>query len=301
MKKEIKKYRINLLNQNKYVKKFIKLLNDNCNFYIAGGSVLSHVQQLKNIPSRYSDIDIYFYTDKDFEIAEKILNESVDSDEFVNEVEGLFGDNLFDKKISFINNTKFAKTAEIDGEQIQLIKKTGTPEEITAEFDIDNSKYWSLFPFETAFTYQSEITLKKLLVNEKILNNYYVIQRMSKYSTTKGLSVEHYYDKLFNYIFKDDISYERLNMNYENENLSLVDVFRQCLLMPKFYKTINRNFEQGKSLNFHDLINDITFLELNKLDELHDPMASYIIRSENKITLEPIKEKLKKYYPETLL
>lgn len=89
-----------------------KLYRSKIHFGVAGGSI-SNIFFFNKLKDK-QDLDLYFEDTKDFQRASDILGKINNS----------------------VVNSKFARTFVINERKVQLIKKTGTPEEILDSFDM---------------------------------------------------------------------------------------------------------------------------------------------------------------------
>lgn len=308
---------------------FTKLKLDNIKFYIAGGSILSSVQKTFNITSHYNDIDVYFETEEDFKRAELILlNEIILEEERAKKAKeekkakNLFNDfddfddydaddlDDFDdynefRKIIKEYETKNAILYDTSGVKLQFIKMNyGIPEQIVDKFDLENSKYWSLFPFNEAFTLQPIDTLYKISTN--YINNFWVVNRIKKYVCEKSLDADAYAEQLFDIMLTNNIDYTTFNSDYLiHGNPAKYDrkFFSNCLYFDEFINVINIKYKNNIEYDWIDLLEkrpDI-YIDVVRLDKLTNVLPSYIVRSQNNQPLTPIYDRLKEDYPEYLL
>lgn len=283
---------------------------DGIKFYIAGGSVLSSVQDTKGITTKFNDLDLYFETSIDHKKAYDILNAKTKED---NHTEPL--DFLNDLSDGFISSgpvvyEQLSNSActeyKVDDTTIQLIKlQFGKPEILVKLFDLDNSKYWSYYPFNKAYTEQDEDTLYNLKTD--YIDNFWAVERISKYFIQKSINFDKYNNELFNVILNDSIDYEAINLNYDrlqhkDKTLSL-KFLNFCAVSDSFLQLIDQKAAQGHRLNWEEMIkgHNGSYIDFIRFDKLDDILPAYLIRTATSFGIKPIFEKMKKQYPEYLL
>jgi flavodoxin len=152
------------------------------NVVIAGGYCLTKVQALHgNFLSKASDIDVFCVDDntyqKTVEAADKIAHITFESEAAVT---------------YRINHDD--PGPEVDASTIfQLIKPTKNGKqlyknftELIEDFDLNNSKYWSISPFDTIYTKQDNRKLFEISCSKKEWN-YHFVGRILKYHNQKHL------------------------------------------------------------------------------------------------------------------
>lgn len=156
---------------NKVIQDLIKLIP--CDFYIAGGYAAS---EYFNIPiEKNQDIDIFFYTEEDFQEAHKKISNA----------RTFFGSIKYDFEVQTDNAVTFTNLKTKIS--IQLIcKKFGSPEEIFEGFDINKSKV-AYFPRLKKFIASNDIN-GDLTTYSSTFNNQ-TLQRLHKYYT-RGFSID---------------------------------------------------------------------------------------------------------------
>jgi hypothetical protein len=275
------------------------------NSYIAGGWALSSVQRAKNIESKYSDVDLYFHTENDYLYAVDFLNKAIQKSKIV------VGNWTVENPSMYLNyETDLARTYTIFGTEIQLIKTYfGNPESVTAKFDIDNSKYWSYFPFTVAHTNQPESTLYKIKTDKS--NNFFCLQRIKKYYTEKQIDPENIFESVIKTISRDNIDFQRRGSDYDTDseiNLK-IDYLNVFIDNKKFIELLNKskiNYEIFKNSHFNyygdyykklkDPLLFFLFLEYNNIGNNFD-ITAYITPSD----ISNNRKKMFNKYPEYLL
>ncbi len=260
---QIKKYKItkirdDILKSSFLVDLFYELNQNNIKFYLAGGSVLTSVQLSEQIKSKYNDLDLYFGTQKDFDLAFKIIKTNIDTVHEVLKEQEIPKDELWSQlqDIAMVNiDSPNAVSFDINDIKLQFIRMNfGTPQEIIKDFDIENSKYWSYYPFETAQTYQNKDTLYNLKTSW--IDNYFCLQRVQKYSDQKSLCIDEYTEDLFDNIMTDNIDFQVHNSNYiipdSEEKGYKIKYLGLSLQFSKFIDLVNEKFHKGIEFNWDE-------------------------------------------------
>ena len=272
--------------EGKY-KHYLKILPDNiikvlseCNTMLAGGSCLSLIQRSVGVPSSFNDLDFYFETEEDYQITYNKLQEEKNR---MNNAQKLF---------SYDYQTEFAYTMVIDGEEIQLIKIFKPFKETIADFDIENSKCWSFYPFDNVQTNIDTKTLTTELQIKSTTKNIGLVSRMLKYKSKKGLNISNYYDLMFDTLRNYETA--EYSSSYageiKNRKYFVAHLIETALDLPGFDKYLEEKENQifpeilpfhllqgAKSANITRLINlkSLMFYQANPSDEVKDWMKHY--------------------------
>jgi len=147
---------------------FLKVLKG-IDVVAAGGWALSEAQLSIGKTSHYNDIDIFCLTQEVFEKACKALQKDHPGTSY---------------------DTLYARNIMIGQIKVQVIKPSGATSHDTLieNFDLDNSKYWSRYPFTHICTYQPMKTLHDISISGKM--SYFLLARIFKYTQRKNLSID---------------------------------------------------------------------------------------------------------------
>jgi len=263
------------------VSKHIAEIFSECNTMLAGGSCLSVIQNSVGITSTYNDLDFYFETEEEYQIAYKKLQEEKEKTE---SMRGFF---------SYEHETEFAYTTVINGQEFQLIKIFKPFEKTIAEFDIKNSKCWSFYPFDVVQTDIDTETLTTKLQIESATKNIGTIARILKYNSRKSLDISNCYDSIFDTLSNHttaDYSTISYASEIEDRNNFVAHLIYSALGVPGFleYLEEKENLDQPEILPFYLLegvllegtllqssrLKSLAFYQKNPSDEIKDWMVN---------------------------
>ncbi len=203
---------------NNMLKPLLPLLKD-ANAMLAGGSCLTRVQIQHSIISENSDYDFFFENEQDYQkVIKRIKRHQKDfTDKFDGKTKAHVGLQIMfnDKYITESYSNEFTTTWQHCGIIFQLIKMYKPHERQIEEFDLDNSKYWSFYPFDTIETNQDKDTLYNIKIGKVDFKG---INRMMKYHQNKRININSKMEEAFelfnNY---DDDDFE--NGKYEGKEI----------------------------------------------------------------------------------
>jgi hypothetical protein len=212
-----------------------KLSKATTNFFVAGGFPLSLVQSKYFAKSRYSDIDIWCNTDKDFKILKDVLYEiEKNEDSFLDSL-----DNIYE--------TDNAITFSLNDADIQLVKKTGTLKEIINEFDLISSRYFMVYPFKNVMTYEDPDTIKNITLSDiNIISELQVLKRVVKYHIAKSMNLSEDVFKAIMYNLQNPDNIDTvITFNYDKDKkqkMPLTDYLVTALRIDGFLQYLNKGY-----------------------------------------------------------
>jgi len=209
-------YKLNLTIHEKQV---LDVLGD-CNCIIAGGFCLTKAQVLHGIQSSYNDIDIFFLDTPSFDkahtmfIKHKKFRGGYDSAhaitfEFYFETDGLFSMEVMSQTIRIQLVKPFDMT---DKENYE------TFEELVDDFDINNSKYFSVYPWTDIYTSQPKSCLTSLSISPQTNLGFFILHRVSKYHAEKSINLPNdpkENQRLLDFIKSPTNPYDMTRSNYD--------------------------------------------------------------------------------------
>ena len=177
---------------------------------IAGGSVVTSVQHsIGKLASKNDDIDLFFLNDTEFK-------------------KGLV---IFQKSSTLLYDSKYSWSFQFNGKKYQLIKPSignyNNFKELIDDFDLNNSKWFSIYPFSYGYSRESLQTLHHISIgnNNKIFDdniNYNVLERILKYIDQKKMDwprSSRDQQLIADLILYDkDEYYNKSNMDYKSVN-----------------------------------------------------------------------------------
>ncbi len=293
----------------KFSKEVLSLFEDlQVDFFLAGGFVLTEVQKSQGIQSTSSDIDVYFYTEEDYDKAYNITQDYID---VLNKDIKDFTQNIY------IQSTSTSDTIDLST-KIQLVNfQYGKPEKLTKDFDLNNSRYWSYFPFTEAWTFQDKDTLRYLKTS--MYKNVFTMKRIHKYKEQKNISSDNYtercYDVIMNNTYEfDNISYDQGITKESKENEKMI-YFNALISCDVFIEYLNNHkapdykgmFKGNTFLVHHEHLvnidNPLALFYMYKAREIYSKKYHYknkYNQEETKIKENNMKQ-IQKDYPEVLL
>ena len=145
-------------------------------FIVAGGAVVTSVQHsIGKLASKSADIDLFFISEDEFTKARNIMM----------------------NKTTFLYDSKYSESFQHQNQKYQLIKpKLGNHDnfkELLDDFDLNNSKWFSIYPFDYGYSREGLETLHHISIgktNPKRYDEhitYTDLFRILKYINTKKL------------------------------------------------------------------------------------------------------------------
>lgn len=245
----------------------IKTIVGDIKFFIAGGAVLAGYDPTN--PKNTNDIDIYFYSENDFEkIKPKLL--SLGSEQSYNAINCYMGNGLI-----------------VDSRPLQFIHCSfGTPQDVFDTFDFNCCKI--------AYTSDNELIKDKTFSNKFLivdLNNIHsdIINRYIKYVNIKSIKDKHnlQLNKIIDFAL-DDVYAELKSVYGKEYNTTRLDILSVAIRrvemtndeMLKIYNTLVENYQDEMLLKC--LIELVPKLKIpEKLQNDEYIMASYLYYNKN--------------------
>lgn len=256
---------------------------------LAGGSCLSEVQKTFGIRSSYDDLDFFFEDEKNF----KKMVQNIDKlKKIVNT-----GATLMFHDISLQYETKNALTYNFFNTTIQLIKIFKPFKKTIRDFDNNNAKFYSFYPFDVVQTEQPEITLREFSTNKL---SYVGVHRLCKYVTQKNINADVFVEEIIDMLNnpKEEYYAEKL---YDDEKMTNKKIRLKTLYTVIDTKELQlkiQEFEkQGKKLPYYLIPKKtVTFIRSD------NKAAEYLTRKNLGINQDPfVVEYVRKYLPEYIL
>ncbi len=256
-------------------------------YMIAGGSVLSEIQNTAGIGSQYNDIDLYFQTQKEFNKAVMFFEEELAKNKAKIEREEKEHKNTGPKTstntiFGFSNRAEpcledesdAARTYFWDDTQIQLIKHPKPFKEILSEFDLVNSQCYSIAPFAVSHAPDVDNIFTHIIRNKIKDMTFNDLNRSLKYKEKKSLDesniIAETFDLFLNY---DDDSFKRSSYagvevdSEEKRRLTVIRaLIRVCKNSEKFQEYAVIKEDEGLRLPFDMIPNkEIWYIETTNI------------------------------------